>query len=64
MHIALEPEGTLLTLTPQNKIAINITSEKNPAMIFSVSKEGGQITISLWPDKGTYEVVDLENFMK
>ncbi|MFH6958135.1 hypothetical protein ACHRV1_12070 [Flavobacterium aquidurense] len=57
IEISLEPEGTIFELPYEEAVIIEITGDENPILDFQIDKGSGKLCFSIWPDKGSYELL-------
>jgi hypothetical protein len=52
----LEPEGSEFAIPPLQSVQVRLIGSTNPFEMHSSLDSRGRMCISLWPDKGGYEV--------
>jgi bifunctional DNA-binding transcriptional regulator/antitoxin component of YhaV-PrlF toxin-antitoxin module len=56
LDLFIEPEGSLFNLPPKEEVLIKVEKDGDTVIIKSEKSESGTKTLSIWPDKGSFEV--------
>lgn len=58
IELSLEPEGSIIELPEGKSVLIEVLSKDNPVIDLQINKENNNLYLSIWPEKGKYEIIE------